>query len=234
MKRDRVIKLSIVILIIVVAISYVFYDKRYKMVNDDVETSANELEDECKDNGDEILYGKPVIYVYPEEKKKVSIKLDFIGDLTYTYPRYGDGWDVIADVDGTLTINERQYSYLFWEGTDNNIWNINKGNVVKGSETESFLENALSKLGLMDKEANDFITYWLPSMVKNEYNLIYFADEKYKDIAKLKITPEPETLIRVFMVYKKLDKPIDIKNQVLKPTKRRGYTVVEWGGTVIK
>lgn len=46
---------------------------------------------------------KPVIYLYPEEETQVSVRLDFDGELTSTYPSYEDGWTVDASPDGTLT-----------------------------------------------------------------------------------------------------------------------------------
>ena len=50
----------------------------------------------------------------------------------------------------------------------------------------------------------------------------------------LEINPKPDTLIRVLMIYKKLDDKIDIKEQELIQVNRNGYTVIEWGGTEIK
>ena len=35
------------------------------------------------------------------------------------------------------------------------------------------------------------------------------------------------------MEYKAINAPIDVKEQVLTPVTRSGYTVVEWGGTEI-
>lgn len=61
---------------------------------------------------------KPVIYLYPETEIEVSVRLDFSGKLTCTYPAYNDGWKVLAKPDGTLLVPDtgREYSYLFWEG----------------------------------------------------------------------------------------------------------------------
>ncbi len=50
----------------------------------------------------------------------------------------------------------------------------------------------------------------------------------------LEITPEPETLIRVLMGWKKLAKNIEVKEQKLEKVQRTKYTVIEWGGTEIK
>ena len=49
----------------------------------------------------------------------------------------------------------------------------------------------------------------------------------------LDINPKPDTLIRVRMEYKPLNKKINVKEQKLIPVERKGYTVVEWGGTNI-
>ena len=49
----------------------------------------------------------------------------------------------------------------------------------------------------------------------------------------LDINPKPDTLIRVMMDYKPLDDYIEVKEQVLNPVIRSGFTVVEWGGSLI-
>ena len=46
---------------------------------------------------------KPVIYLYPEQEQEVSVRLDYDGELTCTYPEYNDGWTVTAKPDGRLT-----------------------------------------------------------------------------------------------------------------------------------
>ena len=179
---------------------------------------------------------KPVIYLYPTEETDVKVKLDYNGKLTYTYPDYNDGWDVTAKCDGTLINKEdnREYSYLFWEGVSYINWNIEEGFVVKGEDTKEFLQEKLEYMGLTAKEYNEFIVYWLPKLQENKYNLIYFAGEEYNENAKLEITPTPDSILRVMMVYKPLDKHIEIKEQKLEKWERKGFAVVEWGGTEVK
>ena len=41
-------------------------------------------------------------------------------------------------------------------------------------------------------------------------------------------------MIRVFLTIKKLDAPINVKEQKLVSVERKGYTVVEWGGSFLK
>jgi hypothetical protein len=179
---------------------------------------------------------KPVIYLYPTLEQTVSVKLKYKGKITCTYPEYKGGWNVKAKPNGTLInlADNREYSYLYWEGISDNKWDMSKGFVVKGNETEKFFQEKLAFLGLTPKEYNEFIVYWLPVMKDNKYNLITFAGEDYENIAQLKITPKPDSILRVMMIFKSLNKPIELEEQDLKPFVRKGFTVVEWGGTELK
>ena len=174
---------------------------------------------------------KPVIYLYPEIETEVSVQLFLDGNLTCTYPAYNTGWSVIAAPDGTLTDARGQtYSYLYWEGKTYTQWDMTEGCCVKGGDTAEFLEDALEKLGLNRREANEFIVYWLPLMEPNPYNIITFQADTYTDDAILLVDPAPDTLIRVFMVWQATDSFMELPPQELTAPDRIGFTVVEWGG----
>ena len=180
---------------------------------------------------EESLSAKPVIYLYPEEETEVTVRLDYSGKLTCTYPAYEDGWTVTAAPGGVLTDQSGQtYSYLYWEGVTRTEYDFTRGFCVPGADTAAFLEDALARLGLTRQEANEFIVYWLPRMEPNPYNLIAFQGESYTDRAPLTVTPEPDSLLRVFMAWKPMDAPVDVPAQDLPAFKRTGFTVVEWGG----
>ena len=177
---------------------------------------------------------KPVLYLYPEETTDVTVQLNFNGTLTSVYPAYEDGWHVTAQPDGTLTdANGREYYCLFWEGESHVRYAFDEGFCVAGGDTRAFLEGALAQLGLTDKEANEFIIYWLPRMERNAYNLISFQTDLYTDNAVLTVTPEPDSLLRVFMAWTPLDAPADIAPQTLTPFVREGFTEVEGGGAEV-
>ncbi len=190
----------------------------------------------CEPCEDEILAEKPIIYLYPEFTQEITVGLDFNGELTTTYPDYDNGWRVVADPDGTLydVDTGREYYCLYWEGVSDVEYDFTKGFSVPGNETASFLETTLGKLGLNEKEANEFIIYWLPRMEGNEYNLISFQTDAYTENAKLLIDPAPDTVIRVFMAWKALDEPVEIEAQELTAPEREGFTLVEWGGAEVK
>ncbi len=199
---------------------------------------ASDWEPEPGEPGEpgELMLYKPVIYLYPEEQTEVFVELSLKGgELTCTYPAYGEGWTVTALPDGTLTDAKGQtYNYLYWEGETGMEFDFSEGFCVKGEETAAFLEKALADLGLTRREANEFIVYWLPMMEQNPYNIISFQTENYTEAAKLTVSPKPDTVLRVFMAWKAAEEYTELTEQELTAPERTGFTVVEWGGTEVK
>lgn len=179
---------------------------------------------------------KPIIYLYPEEEMLVDVELKVKGELTHTYPKYSEGWQVRAKEDGSLTDAQGQEYYaLYWEAKQYPDFSLNEGFCVPGEKSAEFLERALSEIGLNRREANEFIIYWLPHLEQNAYNLIHFSTDEYESMAQLIVTPKPQTMIRVMMVYQALDEPQNIRTQDLRKLKKErvGFTVVEWGGSEV-
>ena len=180
---------------------------------------------------------KPVIYLYPEEATSVVVKLGNEQLLTCSYPMYNGGWEVIAYPDGTLIdINTQRELYsLYWEGKRGPSTDMKEGFVVRGKDVATFFEEKLDILGLTNKEAQEFIIYWLPKLQNNEYNYIRFATmEEINKHMPLEISKSPDSIIRILMQYKPLKSKIDVLEQKLETPKREGFVVVEWGGTEIK
>ena len=174
---------------------------------------------------------KPVIYLYPQEETQVTVRLDYDGRLTCTYPAYDGAWTVTARPDGTLTdAAGLTYNYLYWEGEGPSFNRFEEGFCVRGADTAAFLETALAELGLTRREANEFIVFWLPQMQNNPWNLISFQGAAYTDAARLEVSPAPDAVIRVFMAWKPLDAPVSLPAQALTAPARTGFTLVEWGG----
>ena len=91
----------------------------------------------------------------------------------------------------------------------------------------------MSLLWLNTKEINDFKEYWIEKLllVKDKYIFITFASlEQQSYDAPLSVYPQPDTIIRVFMDYKWLDKyklvaPLEIITPI-----RKWFSVIEWWG----
>ena len=183
---------------------------------------------------------KPVIYLYNYNDEEVNVQVDLknaMGELTCAYPEYKEnvGWTVTAQPDGHLIDSQgKVYKYLYWEGIAKHQWSFDEGFCVKGEDTAEFLEKTLKRLGLSDDETNEFIIYWLPEMQDNKYNIISFQTDDYTNNVELKVTPEPTSVIRVYMTWKPSNEYINIKEQKLTKVDRVGKTVVEWGGTKIE
>jgi hypothetical protein len=187
-----------------------------------------------------MICDKPVIYLYPRQTMNVDVKLEPKGKFMFTYPEYKNGWSVTANPDGSMESGGKTYNYLFWDGevdmsaglmSGNRNFEVRKGNLV------SFFEDKLTYMGFNSREIQDFITYWVPRMNANEVNLIHFIfNEEYNAYADLQITPKPDHIFRMFMIWQKGGEQSDMEHrgQDLPTFKRDGFTVVEWGGGEIK
>lgn len=181
---------------------------------------------------------KPVIYLYPMQETKVSIKLGNEADLITTYPLYDNGWEVVAKPNGDLTDIKtgRNLYALYYECNNAAVFQYAiSGFVVAKDDVPAFLEEKLAILGLSEREANEFIIYWLPQLQQSEYNYIRFATiDEINKIMPLDISPTPDKIIRVLMYFKGMNSPIKVREQKLEPVYRAGFTVVEWGGCELK
>lgn len=179
---------------------------------------------------------KPVIYLYPERSMQVSVRVGFSGEFLFTYPQYGDGWDVMAHPSGEIDADGRKYRYLFWEGSMDAAHvplDLSKGFVIGRDELVDFFERTLGTIGLSDIEVGDFITHWVPRMMGHERVFMHFLlDKEYDALSTLDIRPVPDQVIRLFMFWKGIapnERP-QPRAQELPSFKREGFTVVEWGG----
>lgn len=175
---------------------------------------------------------KPILYLYPTENTNITVKFEHPEYLTTTYPKYNDGWSVNADANGNLYDENGKYYYaLYWEEDYHNKPSFKEGFYVEKENAINFLEEKLSIIGLNDRERNEFIMYWLPILESNKKSLVYFelteSKEKYN---KLIIDPKPDSLLRITMHVKKINRKIDIKEQELPTFNRVGFVAVEWGG----
>ena len=168
----------------------------------------------------------------PTEQTNVKVTFDHPEFLKTTYPKYKGSWDVTVKEDGTITDKDgRNYYALYWDEEQVHKTNFKTGFYVESKDAIKFLEEKLYEIGLTDREANEFIMYWLPKLEDNKKSLVYFELTKERDsYNKINIEPKPDSLLRLTIHIKKVKKETKIKEQKLTPFVRDGFTAVEWGG----
>lgn len=194
----------------------------------------------CKVNKDkkkdEPVAFKPVIYLYPETITESTVSLNFNGSLTETWPEYGSGWQVSAHPDGTLfnKVDGKRHRYLFYEGTWNAPTEITQGFCASREDLPVLLEKKLLAAGMSDLEINDCITFWMGVWNKSPFWSVQILTDMQVDImSTIQIEPKPETFVRVFLLMQPSATMLAVPEQEIILTTRKGYTAVEWGGTVL-
>lgn len=180
-------------------------------------------------------YAKPVLYLSPETETEIHVSFAHPERLTVVYPDYPEtGWSVTASPAGTLyDASGRSYYALYWEESGVIPVDWERGFCVSRENLTEFLETTLADIGLSEREANEFIIYWLPVLQKNEYNLIWFElTESRQAMNGLYITPAPDSLLRIAMHVKAADGLVETRGQKFRRFERTGFTAVEWGGVV--
>jgi internalin A len=177
-----------------------------------------------------VVVRKPNIYLYPETKTSLSVRLVFSsgGTVTESVPEYSGGWQIEAEPNGKIN---NTYNYLFYECRTPDLYQYNSGWIIKKDSLLSFFQSHLAESGFSEKEINDFIEYWIPRLAEYPYYIIYpqfsFDIEK---LIQLKISPSPDNLIRLYYVIKgSQNNDMVLSNPPLREFKREGFVAAEWG-----
>lgn len=179
-------------------------------------------------------YCKPAIYLYPEAIMPVNVKVEPVGKMLLTIPKYPlNGWDVLAYPSGDIYSAQTRYDYLFYEAAipDNKVILPDEGFITDYQSLSSFLPDLITKLGLQGKEKDQFSEYWLKVLPESPYYQIKIVNQKVLDkISPLNIIPYPKTIIRVTLHFTPLTERISLNEPKIYTPERNGFTVVEWGG----
>ncbi|KAG1812599.1 uncharacterized protein BJ212DRAFT_1276757 [Suillus subaureus] len=133
-------------------------------------------------------------------------------------------WNVRTHQDGSLTEHNSglDVSYLFWEAETNlphspaskpqpvdtfsptsSSLSDTDSVVIPVDKITVYLDKSLKVLGLHTEARTSFITYWLPSILKHEYIALRFVPQAaYECAASLSISPQPDVVTRVFMLFR--------------------------------
>ncbi|EDR27347.1 ubiquitin, putative [Entamoeba dispar SAW760] len=195
--------------------------------------------------------GKPVILLYDDKKKineavSVNIKFNEAMDIGATYPEIKTikesekikeyEWKGTYNSDGEnnckITVDGKEVEYLFWEGI------CLKESEFKGQQIgisqqhfEEELDELLERLGLNERERNDFIVYWITKLGKRKYHLVTICDSKFdKEVASLTVSGFEQTH-RVMLKFEETKDLCGLEGvkSVTKRQRPTGKYVIEWG-----
>jgi hypothetical protein len=180
--------------------------------------------------------GKPVIYLYPQKDTLTTVKV--AANVTKSEPTYPqNGWTVLAHPNGQIDYQNKTYPNLFWEGTGHGPYPEikNFGFVVKQSELIPTIKKHLALQGLNAQESADFLDFWQSKLPTTPYTrLTWLGTADMNRLAPLDVSPRPDTSIRIFLDFEGLQQPINLTAQKLTSVTRSGFTLIEWGGLLIK
>lgn len=172
---------------------------------------------------------KPNIYIYPEKKENITVRLNPRGRITKSIPQYNKGWDVHVEPNGKI---DGQFDYLFYEAKVNYNFTLDRGWIVSKTDFYSQMDAILQKIGLKSNEINDFMSYWGSEIKwkKDKYTIYLIKQKEIDEAIPLEISKVPESLLRVYFYFEPLEKNLTIEEPEISTFERKGFTVVEWGG----
>lgn len=183
--------------------------------------------------------GKPVIYLYPDKPEYVNVKLLTPGNIYISIPFYPEnGWkNIFSFPNGTLIYQQKTYHELYYETSINNINPPQNGIIIPSENLYQKLTQITKALGLITHEQEEFLNYWMPKLENLHKPYILFSvispSEKNR-IDSVELNPSPETRIEFLAYFKGLDAIENVQPLILPstPPSRKGFTEVEWGGTI--
>lgn len=185
---------------------------------------------------DNVEAKKPNIYLYPTEETEVSIRFAYPNLVTKSEPEYGNGWIVTAQPDGMLcTADGEKQRYLFYESnTLASFFQREEGFVVLADEREETYRLILERYGFNEQEILDFIEYWSIYLEEGEDYVMYpILTDVVDEAMPVSFSVEPDSIYRIWFGFAKYDGG-EVTEPEVNPVIRNGFTVVEWGGAVLK
>ena len=197
---------------------------------------------------------KPIIIIYDDECKKneqqeLKISLGFneeIASLSSVYPKptftngkyeWSGNYTIDDKNESVLTIDDKKYNYVFWECDVKNHQYFDKEDdkwiVIKKENKVQEMEEILHKTGMNDKEINDFMVYWMKTIMRYEDMAIRIEDQRYSEAIPLEVKGFDQ-IHRVFIVMKGIEqeemkgKQMTI-NEIPTLTRPKGKYILEWG-----
>lgn len=177
---------------------------------------------------------KPNIYLYPETETKITVTFDRAQLLTVSDPLYKNGWTVTALPDGTLSDENGEYGFLFYECLVNPaVFSLKEGFLVKAGSREQTYRRVLTAYGFNEQEICDFIEYWTAYLDKGaDYVMYPLLTDEVNAVMPINYSVKPDSEFRLWFAFVPYDGRA-VTEPKITSMKREGFTVVEWGGAVL-
>ncbi|MBN1506080.1 MAG: LEPR-XLL domain-containing protein [Sedimentisphaerales bacterium] len=180
--------------------------------------------------GSDVAVLKPNIYLYPDVTTEMDVRIEFPvgGRVTASSPAYRDGWRLTVEPTGTIN---GQYDYLFYESSQPDYGQYERGWVIAQEELGDFFRENLAITGFRGREIDDFIEYWLPRLIDQPSYAIYPQyDEQIGEAVRLEFSIRPDNVIRLVYAIRGLgNSNLALLEPVIPPFTRSGFIVAEWG-----
>ncbi len=178
-----------------------------------------------------IVVYKPNIYIYPETELFLTLTLDFPegGKVLYSIPEYGNGWSFRVNKSGII---DNEFEFLFYESSQPDVWQMEKGWCIPSTELSGFFQNNLSRFGFSGREIDDFLDYWIPRLNLADFYTIYpQTSSLINRVIDLNFSTDPDHILRLFYVLQEsdLDNSAQLAEPVVESFLREGFVVTEWG-----
>ena len=178
----------------------------------------------------QVTVKKPNIYIYPTQSIKLDVYLSFPmgGSVVQSIPQYENGWSVSLDTSGLI---DNEYHYLFYECQVPNLFQKEKGWIIKKENLEAFFRENLTQTGFIEPEIEDFIEYWIPILnYSSEYILYPQYSKDILPLIELTLSKQPKCMLRYFYLIEENLKGIStLESPTIPDFNRNGFTVAEWG-----
>jgi len=178
--------------------------------------------------GDIMVY-KPNVYIYPLQPTDLCVRLTFPmgGKIVESIPAYEKGWCVNVYPSGRI---DNQYDYLFYESSQPNLFQYNKGWCIAQGALKTFFERNMKAYNFSAYEIKDFTDYWIPVLNESNYYCIYPQTNEILDkTIQLDFSIHPDHLYRLFYGVIGIDQEKELEAPEIKPFERSGFYAVEWG-----
>lgn len=183
--------------------------------------------------------GKPVIYLYPLIPTYVNVSIVTPGNIVESIPQIetGNTWqNVLALPGGILKYKNAYYRELYYESSQDKVKAPDNGMFINTQNLKQELKVQTENLGLLPNESDEFVAYWLPRLQQLNKPYIFFSvisKEEKERTDHVEISPKPDVFIEFIAYFKGVDEKFQTKPfAILKPSKRIGFTAVEWGGVI--